>query len=224
MIKTHRSNFGEKFNQPEIVISAPDEFSSAVTSFFDFLSTELQRGVQFRPGETLQVGWMILLVKSLENGDVELWEPDFESFPIKWVNVLDRTFRHMYLQREICAQISVEPLFPSLLQIGVMSSTFPASEAFSICRDPVAGNDSGWIFRSDPRDSAGATYRSLFEVAIYNKRVIPFLALPEGAKVNCRGDVIEIKYKKITVTSKDNGFLGEVIRGWSPNSGSTLHH
>jgi hypothetical protein len=159
--------------------------------------------VRFKPNETVQIGWMRTILKEAKNGDLEVWEPDFDSMPIKWTRGANNTMRHLILQKSVPELIGCEPSFPSLLQAGIASQMFLGkSDEFIMCRE-IMGDDSGWLFRDAHEEITQATpcwHKSLYELSLFCVQIIPFLGLPDGATVTKRhGEIIlELGIKKVS--------------------------
>jgi hypothetical protein len=211
-MRDHRSNFQDIYNHPNIVVSLSVDLDSGADWLLAYFESEIQRGITFRADETVQIGWMIVKLKSDDNGDLEVWEPKFDSIPISWVRGASNTIRHLTIQKAVCAQVGVEPDFPSLSQSGVIPSDFlDYSGAFIMSREAKGQTDSGWIFSK--AESAGLDGRrcSLFEISIRNLAIIPFLALPVGTSVRHAIDGILISFESIEISADSNEFLRRLL-------------
>ncbi|WP_196799284.1 hypothetical protein [Burkholderia pseudomultivorans] len=218
-----RSNFNVTLNHPNFVASTNGDYESIVNSLFSHFEDEIRLGKRFNADQTIQFGWMILMLKSDSHGDLELWEPDFGAMPINWEFSLDRSLRDLYLQRELCLQVGVEPNFPSLLERGIVSPAFLLAKEFTMNREVQQDGDSGWLFLEHGGQGNEGRFCSLFEVAMNVPWVTPFLALPPGSGVACNSSAIEIRAVNKVISSNDNELLKKLWGGWRSNEYKTFH-
>lgn len=218
-----RSNFNKSLNHQNFVASANGDCESTVGSLFSYFENEIRLGKRFNAGETVQFGWMILMLKSDDRGDLELWESDFCAMPINWEFSINKTLRDLYLQRELCAQAGAEPDFPSLLQRSIVSPAFLLAKEFVMNRESQQDGDSGWFFLESGRQGNEGKFCSLFEVAINVPWVVPFLALPPGVSVARNYNAIEIRTGNRVVSSGDNEFLKKLWGGWQAGEYRAFH-
>ncbi|MBT1536883.1 hypothetical protein B7R78_0007035 [Ralstonia solanacearum] len=168
-------------------------------------------GTTFHENQLVQIGWMMVTLRLREHGDLEVWEPRCDSMPIRWVPGASTTIRHLVLQRALCRQLDMDPVFPALNQSGVVSARFIGTKAFCMEREvSQAGSDSGWIFK-DPYPEGGR-HCSLFEIAVSRPEVIPFLALPVGAAVTCDASGVTVSHRGHTLSSALNELLAGLAR------------
>lgn len=196
------------YGHPEISVAVGNEIDA--TSLLSFFETEVQRGRRFESEETVQIGWMLVTLRRNAAKDLEVWEPQFDSLPIRWTKGASNTFRHLILQKSVCEQLGCEPDFPSLQQAGVVSPAYlEASDGFTMSRDTSSNNDSGWVFAvpNERISEAEGEFRSLFEICFYHTEVIAFLALPSGAVVVKTKGRIETSATGRTLTSDNNELL-----------------
>lgn len=191
-----------------------DDLDMDVNFLFECLASEVRRGARFGAGQTVQVGWMILMFKANRQGGLELWEPDFQSMPIEWVFSLNRTMWHIFKQKEACAQICAEADFPSLLQSGFASQAFLSGLEFSMSRESTNDADSGWLFAKYDDQSVESKYCSLYEIAVNNPRVIPFLALLTDSVVQSSSNGLEVRIGSGAIDSCGSDFLRRLDASW----------
>jgi hypothetical protein len=55
----------------------------------------------------VQIGWVIVLLKTDEHGDLDIWEPRFGAVPATWVRGANNTFCHLMVQKAVCEQIGL---------------------------------------------------------------------------------------------------------------------
>ncbi|WP_423392497.1 immunity protein Imm33 domain-containing protein [Burkholderia sp. LMG 21824] len=218
-----KSKIDRAVKHPNFIVSASGDYDQILHSLFEHLESEIRSGKRFDAGQTIQFGWMVLMLNANGQGDLEIWEPDFSSMPINWEFSLDKALRDMYLQRELCAQAGLAPEFPSLLQRGIVSPVFVPNTGFVMSREAQQDGDSGWFFlgREDQRDKG--KYCSLFEISITAPWIVPFLALPPEVIVKCDLSSIEIKTKNGIISSNNNEILRKLLDKWNVNGRDVLH-
>lgn len=200
--------------QSEIVIHFDEQSGLDPTCLIGFFQDAAAQGKRFLSGETIQVGWMVVLLKAAESGDLEIWEPQFDSIPVKWIHGVNNTLRHLILQRSVVELFKVEPMFPSLRDAGLASKSFltvPTPPDFRMTRTPPSGNDSGWRFDTALSQNLDAERRSLFELSFFQMAIVPFLALPVGASVVKTDNNLVLSLNGIAVDSKQNQLLQRLV-------------
>nr|WP_063571426.1 hypothetical protein [Luteibacter rhizovicinus] len=211
-MNVYRSTFDDTYHHPNFVLSLPTELDVGAEWLFGYFESELRRGINFQAGQTVQIGWMQIKLVADESGDLEIWEPRFDAMPIAWIRGATSTLRHLTLQRETCSQLGVEPEFPSLLQSGVVSARFLAdSGEFTMSRDDPVGSDSGWVFTRIHEGDLGGRHHSLFEVGMFDRMIIPFLALPAGVLVRASNEHIDLSLGSVVISSESNEFLRRLL-------------
>lgn len=212
----HRTHSHQINSHPIISFTLDDDFSLDPRWLLTFFEAEIQKGRQFADNETVQIGWMIVKFQSNTSGDLEIWEPQFDSFPIQWIKGANNTFRHLILQKSVCEQFACEPDFPSLEQAGIVSPRFLVhQDGFSMSRDQPANSDSGWVFVAPSEIGEEGEFRSLFEICFYHTEIIAFLALPVGTSVKKTKGFLEVEVNSRILSSKDNDLLRKLSE--SPN-------
>ena len=214
-MKCFRLNLNGAINHPKIVVWMDENFAAGATWVLQYFENEIRRGSAFHAGETVQIGWMIVLLKGNEQGDLEVWEPRLDNMPVSWIRGANNTFRHLTLQKEMCRQMGVDPEFPAYTQFAVIPVESPkATDDFCMVRDKTAGADSGWRVTRPHQEEALTKNCSLFEIAIGNPMVVPFLALPSGAAVCCAHGIVQITYGPKVIASDTNQFLKDLDLCW----------
>lgn len=196
---------------PEIHVDIADQFASAANWLVNYFETQVQKGISFEPGQTVEVGWSLLQLR--QSGDhLEVWEPDFDAMPIRWGNGANNTLRHLTLQRSVCDIVKCEPVFPSIRHAGIVSPRFLSSSSFSMSRDQPSNSDSGWVFAESGYSGTEGEFISLYQIVLERFHVVPFLALPHGAFVRIEAGWIEVSFANETVSSEENALLRELTR------------
>lgn len=204
-----------QFGQQEIVVCLDSQSKLDPKWLLDFLEKSVSEGRRYKPNETLQIGWMILLFKGNESGDLELWEPQFDSIPIKWTRGANTTLRHLILQQSVADLLKVEPHFPSLRQSGLASLSFLTAQGpleWRMKRGRSFGNDSGWEFATSSFENQEAEHRSLFELSFHQTAIVPFLALPSDTCIVKMGTDIVIEFAGVSVNSKESPLLHKIAQ------------
>jgi hypothetical protein len=208
----YRTAVGHEFAHKDISIILGDDTDLNPQWLIEFFEDSIKKGKQFLAEETIQIGWMITTLKENSRGDLEIWEPQFDSIPIKWTKGANNTLRHLILQRAIAGLFGHEPVFPSLRQAGIASSSFMNdSTEFTMNRDAPSGNHSGWRFISNNDNrKAESALKSLFEISFYCMRIVPFLALPPGVVITKRQEVTTVRLGEKTISSANNEILARI--------------
>lgn len=200
------------FGQKEIVANFDSESGLDPSWLVNFFESAAEQGKRFLPNETVQIGWMVVLLKETTTNELEIWEPQFDSIPIKWTLGINNTLRHLVLQKSIANLFNVEPDFPSLAQAGLVTNLFLEKKdisAFTMNRKSGNGNYSGWHFKciSENIESNANELRSLFEISFYQIKIIPFLALPNGSEINIDGKRIAVRLNGKFINSENCDLL-----------------
>lgn len=211
-MNVYRTTFEATYQHPNFVLSLSAELDVGAEWLFGYFESEVRRGIKFQAGQTVQIGWMLVKLVADQSGDLEIWEPRSDIMPIDWIRGATSAFRHFTLQREACSQIGVEPEFPSLLQSGVVSALFfTDSGEFTMSRDDPMGSDSGWAFARVHERDLGGRHHSLFEVGMFDRMIIPFLALPSGVLVRASNEHIDLLFGSVVISSESNEFLRRLL-------------
>lgn len=196
---------------PEIAILLDENSDLSPDWLISFFEMGVGNGKRFEADETVQVGWMLTMLRSSSDSKyLELWEPDFDSLPINWCRGATNTLRHLIIQQSVCEELGVEPRFPSLRDAGVASPCFGNLDgSFTMSRDESDGNDSGWVLASLGYAGSEGQFLSLFELSFQQQKIVPFLALPPGSSVMMTPERIEIGHGE----SRSSSDSSELLRG-----------
>lgn len=155
-----------------------------------FLEDTVKCGDKYVPQQTVQIGWMITLVRSREDQTLGLWEPDMQRVPIAWVDSVTTTLRHLRLQKDVAESLGLGEriLFPTVQQSAIVARGFESGSSVIMERTEPTPSDSGWFIGSaehgvDHNDPANLRRVSLYEVGCGRPDVVMFLALPPGTRV-----------------------------------------
>lgn len=203
-----RTSGCERFDQKEIVLHLSDAAQMRPTWLLDFFTESVASGRRFQAEETVQIGWMITKLKENPEGDLEVWEPRFGPVPIEWIRGINKTLRHLILQKSVTESFHQEPAFPSILQAGTVTPSFwKSKDSFLISRAIPEANSSGWQFSAQKRNDSDEKLHSLFEIASRVPLIIPFLAMPPGAHAECNEQGIITEYSGMRISSGENKLL-----------------
>ncbi len=204
-MEIHRALLRDKHGHPDIAMAVDGKPGS--DWLISYFNDQVQGGVRFKAGQTIQIGWGLLKLTGDDDGELSVSEPDFSSMPVRWVEGASRVMRHFIIQREVCDQIGVEPLFPSMVEPGVVSPSFVSGpSAFSMSRDQT-----GWLFVSKHDAGHQAELHSLYAVGIERPAIIPFLALPSNAEILWEEGCVEITLDGLHQSSTSNSFLKKLV-------------
>ena len=152
---------------------------------------------RFLPEQTVQVGWSVLEICQRNDGTLALFEPDFQSMPVRFVDGVSNTLLHLFLQKSVAESLGLvgELAPPSLRESAIVCTEFGSTEGFVMSRVTAKAADSGWFFgcgsaAHDHQSPDGLRRVSLYEAVIrHDDRTIPFLALPPDTFVGFGGRV-----------------------------------
>jgi hypothetical protein len=165
--------------------------------FLRWIESEVAGGRRFLPEQTVQVGWSVLEIRQRADGTLALFEPDFQSMPLRFVDSVSNTLLHLFLQKNVADSLGLgeELALPSFRDSAIVCTEFGSAEGFIMSRVTPKTADSGWFIGCDnaahDHQSADCLRRvSLYEaVTRYDDRTIPFLALPPDSFVGFGGAV-----------------------------------
>ncbi|MCA3186655.1 MULTISPECIES: hypothetical protein [unclassified Cupriavidus] len=210
MSEYRTANLHQKYGHPDIVMEVAPDLGMGFEWMLSYFEEAIAGGRIFQENQFVQFGWMMIMLRANEQGDLEIWEPRMDAMPIQWTRGATTTIRHLLVQREVCAQFGVEPVFPTLLESAVISDDFFGSQGFHMEREASqGGSDSGWLFK-DFR-AGGGRHCSLFEIVVNRPEVMPFLAMPVGSSVRISTSGIDASLDNRNVSSISNGFLAKLV-------------
>lgn len=179
--------------------------SSSLPLFLTWIESEVANGRRFLPEQTIQVGWSLLEVRQRTDGTLALFEPDFKSMPVRFVDSVSNTLHHLFLQKSVAESLGLteELTLPSLQHSAIVCARFGSTTGFVMSRIAPNAADSGWFFGCDNAAHDHQTVNNLCRVSLYEAaihledRIIPFLGLPpdtfvgfsEGVPYFSRGNI-----------------------------------
>ena len=189
---TYTTTKCKQFGHPEfqIDISSKAIPETDIVLFLSWLEERVASKERFKAGETIQIGWMITKLQASPSGTLIVTEPDMKSVPIKFINSLDNTLKHLRSQKDSLESVgkSFELTFPSLRQSVVVHKNYKATNNVLLDRATPVGDDSGW-WVSDLNDKGGNqdpknfVKISLFQLALDRPDLVKFFAFPPGLQV-----------------------------------------
>jgi hypothetical protein len=189
----------QKYGHEEFVISYDDRVVSQpdIDWLLTFLERQVSDGVRYKPGETIQIGWMFVRVGESE-AKLVLSEPDLQHVPIVFVSGVTRTLCHLRLQKSIAESLGLADCmeFPTIQDGAIKCSRFKVENDFVMARSQPAPPNSGWFFGcSDPHhdhnDPQNLWKTSLYQVVCGRHLCVAFLALPFDSAIQVNGKKIE---------------------------------
>jgi hypothetical protein len=178
----------KEHGQHEITVECGDEgyLAQGLKSLLQWIERETAEGRRFLPEQTVQFGWSILEIRQRTDGTVGLFEPDFRSMPVRFVDSVSNTLFHLLVQKWVAESLGLERELeiPDLRASAIICTEFGTTEGFVMSRVQPQAADSGWFLGCDRKihdhQSPNNLRRvSLYEAAIrYEDKIIPFLGLP----------------------------------------------
>ena len=189
----------QKYGHKEFVISYDDHvvIQPDIDSLREFLERQVSESVRYKPGETIQIGWMFVKVGESEQKLV-LSEPDLEHVPIVFVSGVTRTLSILRLQKSVAESFGLDDRmeFPTLPEGAIKCSRFELEEDFVMARSQPKHPDSGWFFGCCDPDHDHNNPQNLWKTSLYQvvcgRRVCAaFIALPVDSAIQVNGRKIE---------------------------------
>jgi len=210
-----------QYDHPDILVRVDDVLDTQVGWLLGYFSSQVQSGLRFAAGQTVQSGWVILKMAADPDGALLVTEPDFKSMPIEWAGQANRCVRFLSIQRAVCEQIGAEPDFPSLAQPCAAPEQLPSRSQFALVREQFNGSHSGWLLQRHIGDPARLRLVSLYEAALSNPSLIPFFALPSGAAVEREGARVVVSYEGRAISTDNCELLARLHEhGWFGDDGA----
>src|SRR6516164_1603574 len=142
-----------QYGHQEISVECEDAstFSKTLRWFLGWIENEVAGGRRFLPEQTVQVGWSILETRQRPDGTLGLFEPDFHSMPVRFVDSVSNTLRHLFVQKGVAESLGLdrELALPSLSDSAIVCTEFGSTEGFVMSRVSPKTRDSGWFFGCD---------------------------------------------------------------------------
>ena len=207
-------------NHPEFVFhcdahSVPE---SDVQWLINFLETAVARGEIFRDGETIQIGWSIVRVSHMDDGCLDIFEPDMIHMPAQFVDSVTNTLRQLRAHKDTTESCLTnwQPVFPSIRDAIAVPARYAELPNVRLVREAPEGHWSGWALYDVESTKAQPEKHqaiSLYELACRRPDLIMYLALPPGATVLLRtGDRIRIFDADVELTFHPGSLVDQLNR------------
>jgi hypothetical protein len=185
-----------KFGQKEFSFAA--DAASIPADDIEWLKTSLinwvASGERFKPGETVQIGPIVLKTRLASDGTLRLLEPDMKSMPFNYVDSVTATLRLVRRQKDTVESVGTRDsvaFAPLHLPLMVSSDALNAS-ALVLLRDTAEVPGTGWVILNAnsllPADKVEYSAMSVYEAILSRPEIAKFLALPTGYQVVVAGD------------------------------------
>jgi hypothetical protein len=184
-----------KFGQPEFSFSV--EQGSVPDVDIAWLKSTLEgwvaSGERFKPGETIQLGSVLLKTTLAKDGTLRLLEPDMASMPIEYVDSMARTLKLTRRQKDTVESVADASaiVFAPLHEPLMISTGALDAKTLGLFRDTKEVPGTGWvIFDVDsklPDDKVEYSPMSVYEAVLRRPEIAGFLALPSGYQVALMG-------------------------------------
>lgn len=184
----HSTRGLSRHGHPEFILTCADDLGSDLAWLCGVLEEMVASGRAFRPGETFQLGWSVLMVRNASAGRLSLWELDHSGVAGRLDCSVTRSLVALRRQKGVLASFGLESQaeIPSLKQTAVRCTRFPSAAERLLSRSEGTSADSGWFFgctdKGHDHDLAeNLTGGPLYEMVCANVMVIDFLAMPVGS-------------------------------------------
>lgn len=152
-----------------------------------YFEASVKAGTQFKPGQTVQLGWATLRLTWREDGTLGVLEPDLKH-ELKWVESVEQSLLETWRQKEVLESLGLTARadFPRQAFGAIVCDRVWDSTRFVMGRaEPSAPSDSGWFIGCDDEAHDHQVEQALkvvplIEVAVRLPALAQFFALPVG--------------------------------------------
>jgi hypothetical protein len=221
MATIHSTTGCRRFDHPEceIRVSSPAIPDVDIAWLLGFIESYIASGTRLHIGETIQIGWMLVRIEEGPTGALRLTEPDMKSFPVHFIDSVDRTLVHLRNQNDVVRSLALatDPHFPSLRQSAVVHVNYKHATSVSMKREVAEGLSSGWVI-TDTQDSAGLRdparflTTSLYQLGADRPELIKFFALPPMLEVTIDNGRTRVCGPNGAVSLVPGSYLSELNR------------
>lgn len=197
----HRTVDCKRFDHPEFQIQVSDNAIPVqdINWLLRFFEQRVADGERFRDGETLQIGWMLTMLQRGAADFLRIMEPDMKAVPIKFIDSVDCTLRHLRNQKDIVGSVTPtrQPDFPSLRQRAVVHVEYKNASRLLLTRDPAHDTDSGWSLtdlddKNGSQDPSRFLKISLYQLGVDRPDLVKFFALSPRLQVVLDDSLIRV--------------------------------
>jgi len=193
-LRTLATTQGSKFNQPEIhaqyQLPTPlveQAYAELANSYISWLDETITQGAKYRAGENIGFGFVVNRLVDNQDGTLSLSEPDFVSYPTKYVPGISQSLRLISLQKFYLSGFE-QPVKASVVNISQEVYVHKDYQSFSTLRMqrmPPQQNFSGWVLFPDTDQPPALTPENFQAISIYQlilQRPVlsQYFALPVG--------------------------------------------
>jgi len=141
-----------------------------------------------KPGETVQFSWFVFRLAETD-GVLDIETLDFRD-NASFIKDFELVEQIHAAQMQVLLEAEVAPAFCNLRQCAVVSKSYAAGspKAFLHRMAESEGSSSGWYLGvvDDPLDvddQANLNIKSLYEIAMRDRRMLPYWLLPPGFRI-----------------------------------------
>jgi hypothetical protein len=161
---------------------------------------------------------MLTMLEDGPGGSLRVLEPDMRVVPVKFIDSVDSTLRHLRNQQDIVRSLAspVELDFPSLRQSAVVHVNYKDSARILLTRSDAAdGTDSGWWLsdlddQARSQDPARFFKTSLYQLGVDRPDLIKYFAVPAGLQIVVDGARIGVLQAGDEVPQIPGSYLSEL--------------
>lgn len=185
-----KTNIRTDHGHPDLVFECDTSTVPDVDArwLLNLIAQEITRGVIFRDGQTMQLGWIVLKLSLQQDGFLHLQEPDFSSPVLTYINSVTRTLKQFRAQRDTVASCAedVSPLFPSMHDTVAVCAKLEQANTVLMTREGTRETFSGWMISDANSLSAQQQLSdnydivSLYDLSRSRPDLIKFFAFPPG--------------------------------------------
>lgn len=186
--------------------------------FDNWLETYSEELYECEHNQIVKLGFCDLRF-SVENRIACLQAPDFQEFPLTWVNDLDPILpvvtRHQYIPQSYDLPFDI----PSMNETAIISERFDELPVFLTRTEKDSdSNHSGWFITSlsdngDITDEESLKIMSLHEAVVKSPRLISYLSMPEGTQIIFETSAPIIMYRNKVLKAGKNSFIKKSLAG-----------
>jgi hypothetical protein len=190
-----------------------------VKTLLEYIEQSVAKGIEFKKKETIQFGWMRLLIDEYSDQFLSLFEPDMKTFPIKWKRSITQTLIQARIQKDTADSLGLlnEISFPSILQSAIICNNLENSNGFFLERFEPESNNSGWFVgcmdpNHDHNNHLNLMRISLYKILCSYPNLIMFFALPPDTSITFVDGIVQgISRKQKKVDILKGSFLDKYI-------------
>jgi hypothetical protein len=195
-------------------IHAPDAIEPAMDMLANFITTRLEEGATFAPGETIQCGWMWLIVEETD-GERCVVAPELGVMPMQFQADCSNALNMVLGQRYLCDSFQLGYGWCDARQAALtIKGIGESDEIFMNRQGEGKDQDSGWYFGAsdnprDPNDANNLEWRSLWELSCLFPRALEFFLLPPGTQAVLNGPLAVLRDHEPLIAQPESYFAAK---------------